>query len=1273
MSDSTEFLHTGSDPIQKEVDAGTIEPTRVAVLRGRVLGPGGPVAGARVTILDHPEFGYTATRPDGGYDLAVNGGDSLVLEVEQEGFATVQRSEDVPWQDYLDVEDIVLTPYDDKVTAIAENAPGLQVASSDPTPDDGDGARRATLMFEPGTDAVMELPGGTSQPLGDLQVRATEYTVGANGEQAMPGELPPTSAYTYAVEFSVDQAVEPNATDVHFNKPVITYVDNFLGFPAGSAVPAAYYDKEQAAWVPSENGLVIDVDAAGAINADADAAPESPSELDALGIDQAEREQLAAQYPDGGSLWRVPVQHFTPWDYNWPYGCEATCDPPDEPPPPPPPCPECEGGGSVIGLFNQTLGESLPLTGTPFSLQYSSARAPGYRDAYRLKVPLVGSSVPSGLQRVDLNINVAGKDFTHSVASPQPNESFTFEWDGLDAYGRRVQGAQTASVRIGYVYRAVYLEPARFQASFAQFGGSPLSADRTRKQLTVWQDWERPIGVLGAGSDALGGWTLDVHHSYDPGARTLQLGDGRRLTTEAIRSEIRTVAGLSFGLGEQTPAMNTPIGLMRGIAIGSDGSLYIAETERDRVQRVTPDGDIEVVAGGGDPDDGVGDGLQATDAALVAPSSVAVDDEGMLYISDSGNARIRRVGADGKIETVAGGGDPDVLGDDGPATEASLGNPRGIALASDGTIYVADAANERVRRITPDGRILTAAGGGSGGLGDGGRAVDATLDLPVDVAVDATGTLFIADAGQSRVRAVRPEGTIETVAGDGGAGSSGDGGPATAAAIGQPHGIDVAPDGTLFIADRAHHRVRRVSADGTVSGFAGTGANGEQFGFDENGDGGAPLSARLSFPQDVAVAPDGAVYIADAGQGRVRRAAVALPAFSDAEFALPSEDGSELYLFNAAGRHQRSVNALTGATLVAFGYDAAGRLVTITDGDANVTRIERASDGSATAIVAPGGQRTELSVDANGLGLVRNPAGEATLLAYHPGGLLATLTEPGGGVHHYDYAAATGRLIRDENADGEVKTLTRSDETSARQIDVRTALGRTSTLRYELLPGGLQRRILRTPSGATRTIDFGEDGSHTVTDPDGTVTRTTLGPDPRWGMRAPIVASETIETPGGRRRVMTGTRSAILRSDSDLLSVESLSDERTYNGRLFQTETVALGDPSAAPTGWTVTDTSAEARHSVTQLDARGRQISFRGAGVTAPFTVRYDAKGRIDRVEQGDRSIGLAYDAAFRIVAETDATGATTATATTPPTGSWRAPCPATASTATSTTTTAT
>ena len=182
--------------------------------------------------------------------------------------------------------------------------------------------------------------------------------------------------------------------------------------------------------------------------------------------------------------------------------------------------------------------------------------------------------------------------------------------------------------------------------------------------------------------------------------------------------------------------------------------------------------------------------------------------------------------------------------------------------------------------------------------------------------------------------------------------------------------------------------VRRVDGTGTIGAFAGTGHGGG------GGDGSAPQRGDLSFPEDVTVAADGSVLIADTGNGRIRRAAVGLPGFGDAEFALPSEDGTEVFQFDRDGRHLRTVEALTGVVRWSFGYDGAGRLVSVTDGDGNRTDIVRDGNGAATAIKAPGDVRTELAVRGDGfLGSVTNPAGEAVALDYLPGGLLKTLTD----------------------------------------------------------------------------------------------------------------------------------------------------------------------------------------------------------------------------------------------------------------------------------------
>ncbi|HEX8203929.1 MAG TPA: Ig-like domain-containing protein, partial [Isosphaeraceae bacterium] len=255
---ATEFLYTGSSPIQTGVAPGTINPIRAAVLRGQVRDRAGePIPGVTITILGHPEFGQTTTRADGMLDMAVNGGGLLTIAYAKAGYLPVQRQVQVPWQDFTWLPDVVMISQDVTVSPInlSENTP-IQVAQGSPVIDE-DGLRRATLLFSQGTQATMTLSDGTTRPLTTLSVRATEYTIGAAGPSAMPAELPPTTAYTYAVEFSVDEAEAAGATNVRFDRPVISYVENFLGLPVGEIVPSGYYDKDRGMWVASENGKVI--------------------------------------------------------------------------------------------------------------------------------------------------------------------------------------------------------------------------------------------------------------------------------------------------------------------------------------------------------------------------------------------------------------------------------------------------------------------------------------------------------------------------------------------------------------------------------------------------------------------------------------------------------------------------------------------------------------------------------------------------------------------------------------------------------------------------------------------------------------------------------------------------------------------------------------------------------------------------------------------------------------------------------------------------------
>lgn len=379
----------------------------------------------------------------------------------------------------------------------------------------------------------------------------------------------------------------------------------------------------------------------------------------------------------------------------------------------------------------------------------------------------------------------------------------------------------------------------------------------------------------------------------------------------ALTGDIDTVAGngtfSSSGDGGQATAAGA--GSIEGVFFSPAG-LHLTEDAGPRVRFVDPGGLISTVAGGGVGDPG--DGGSALEARLQDPEQVIRDRHGNLFFA-SGN-RVRRVSAAGVISTVAGNGTAGFSGDGGQATSAQLNRPHGLALDLDGNLYIADNDNNRIRRVSPAGVIETVVGTGAPGYaGDGGLATAALIDSPVDVAIDSWGRLFVAENDTNVVRLIdRGSGIISTVAGTGTSGYSGDGGPATAAQLRQPQGLEVDGAGNLFIAEALNHVIRKVDTGGLITTVAGTGAGAgttESGAF--SGDGGPAVLAALNGPRDVSFdAATGDFYIADRFNHRVRRVQAlgvpdpAPPVNFDAAAPSPNSDSTPTWEFSVASSQE---------------------------------------------------------------------------------------------------------------------------------------------------------------------------------------------------------------------------------------------------------------------------------------------------------------------------------------------------------------------------------
>ncbi|MBI5169914.1 MAG: hypothetical protein HZA61_10530 [Candidatus Eisenbacteria bacterium] len=1240
---TTEFLY-GPGGVQIVPDTSDFQPDRVAVIRGRIVQSVESeeaigLAHVRVSVVGHDEYGYTESRASGNYDLAVNGGGQLTLVFEREGFFTAYRTINVPWRDYARVEDVALKGFDTRVVSVDLTQSSMARGS---TVDESGAFRTPSLIFKAGTQATVVDANGNSTPMSSsIEVRATEFTVGSDGPRRMPAPLPASSAYTHCVDLSVPGVAA--GSHVQFSPPAAYYVENFLGLPVGTVVPVGSY-QPGSGWKAEQNGLVVKIvsitGGVAALDLTGDGVAETDTALSKRGIDTPELERLGQAYAVGQTLWRSRVDHFSTWDWNFPFWWPADARDPDAGWPfwlglMLGLCRECPG--SVIEMENQTLREEIPLTGTPYALHYSSARVPGNRRPYQVRIPLWKQPLPASVNAVLWTMDVAGRRFEGRYASWEQGNAqqatpryVDVEWDGRDAYGRDVIGTTNAHIKVGYAYAGVYGTANANGGSGAW--GSPPSGARTSSSIRGdegirWVEFDLPLGTMRNEVAGLGDWSITPNHFYDfAGKGTLYLGDGRSLPGDLMGPTIRLLS---------RPLSSAAI---FDLAFAEDGALYYSEAVSggSQIQRFSLDSNtVTTIASG-----------------LGAHARFALTPSGDIYVAEPDQHRVRLLKRNGQIVSIAG--DAQFNGESGDgelAVNAHLKAPSAIALDRDGTIYVVDQGALTVRRISPDGIITRFAGTGSSPPNSNDIAGVAT-QVPIDPAeghlrVGPDGVVYFAEGGTKRVRRVAKDGMLSTVATLG---------FRVADVTFGPDGVLYAATGYRLISNPTAGGIYRIVPGENPVRIAGGGSAGY---------GSSPavsaLSIALDFQSALAINQDGRMVTGMwTTTSYLSILEPTMPGYSLSEYVVPSRDASEKYVFDVTGRHLRTLDVLTGGTREAFTYLGFGpnevRLHAIRDLNGDSTVIYRDANGTATSIASTDGHITTLQFQSARLASVTNPAAEVTRLFAHPSsGLLDSLRDARGVSHHFLYDG-DGKLMRDLAGDGFSTTLSAEmvpdDSLPDRRVVATSALFRTSSYAVDFLDGlPAEVRTATGPDGLASTTARSPDERVTTTAPDGTTTSSVARSDPRFGMQAPYAGQVTVDW-GGINGGATQNSSVTMDRTAGVAG--ELTTTTTVNTtRAYVTHYKLIGADR------TVTLTPPKTTRAVSMIvDSVGRPLKVTTPGALADVFTHYDSRGRVDTLRVGgrrweyhyedargrltrivdplNRETSFAYDAADRMVSQT-------------------------------------
>jgi len=1051
------------------------------------------------------------------------------------------------------------------------------------------GDNHAYLVDEDGNDV---------HELNTITTRATEFTT----PESMPAKLPPNSAYTYCAELSVD-----GAQRVRFEKPVITWVDNFLGFDVGEIVPVGYYDRDRGVWVPSNNGVVVkllDTDSDGIVDSLDANGNGHPDDITGDGSfnDEAIGLEDAGKYQPDATFWRVAVTHFTPWDCNWPYG-----PPEDAIPPNPPGVPELDQqktenkdcqrfNSSFVEERSRIFHEDIPIPGTNMTLHYASKRVEGYKTA--ISVPASGDTIPASLKSIIVKIEVAGRIF-RQILNPLPNQKAEFVWDRLDHLGNPVSSSRIARISVAFLYDAVYYGASNFGQAFAQ-AGDQITSIQARQEVIFWKHSNITVYSEAKGKGVIAeGWAISAHHQINlVDLATLHKGNGTISKKETIIIDTVAGNGQSGYSGDGGAATEAMLNYPRSVAVDASGNIYFADYRNNRIRKVDSSGIITTVVGNGSQGYS-GDGEAATEAMLNYSSGVTVDSSGNIYLVDTMNNRIRKVDSNGIITTVAGNGSQGYSGDGGPATEAKFSGASSIAVEASGNLYIADMNNYRIRKVDASGIITTVAGNGTQGYsGDWGPATEAELNMPRSVAVDIWGNIYIADSWNGRIRKVYTNGVITTVAGNGTYSFSGDGGPATEAGLNETFSVAVDGLGDIYIGGLSY-RIRKIRQSLAFTSFMNEGSI--TF-FEVNGLG---------------------------------------------------------HVISSVGLQTSTIDLDSGVILYAFGYDENSNVVSIADQFGNQTTINRDGNGVPTSITSPDGLTTQLTIDAaNHLTRITYPDESFYSFEYTPDGLMTAKIEPEG--NRFDHVFDTsGKLTDAIDEEGGHWQFNRTVSANGGILtEVLTGEGNLTSYLDHTYSTGAYTSTITGPSGAETLFNESDDGL-TVNKslPCGMDLEFKYGVDSEYKFK--FVKRITETTPSSLEKITLRDKTYQDTNADDIpdLSTETVTingKSTTFENNVFQSQKTVtspegrtitmLYDPSTLLTesvnipGLFDTAYGYDTRGRLTTVSTNTRETTFvynsKGflESITDPenytTSYTYDPVGRVTRISRPDTTtIGFTYD----------------------------------------------